>query len=327
MSVFVTGGSGFVGRRLVSLLVSRGTRVRALARTPHAQVAMRELGAEPAAGDLHDVATMVAGMKGAHVIYHVAGHLKMWDSLANFRRTNVEGTRAVLEAARRAGVGRLVQTGAAAVIMGRPEPIRDAGEELPTSRHIWAPYIASKAEAEDLVLSANSSALSTMVVRPPLIWGAEAPLLPDIIHEVQAGRFRWIDEGRYPFSACHVMNVCHGMLLAGERGRPGQAYFVSDGRDYIFRDFWTAVLTRLQVTPPTGSVPFGVAWQLARVMDSTWRALRLDSTPPLSRQMLLMIGRPFTLSIEKARHDLGYEPVIGLEQGLEDFGPHRQRAA
>lgn len=326
MSVFVTGGSGFVGRRLISSLVSRGTSVRALARTARSEQAVREIGAEPVAGDLHDVAAMTAGMQGTTVVYHVAGHLKMWDSLASFRRTNVDGTRSVLEAARQARVPRLVQIGAAAVIMGPPEPIQNAREELPTYRQAWAPYIASKAEAEELVLRANSATLSTGVVRPPLIWGAEAPLLPDIVHEVEAGRFRWIDHGQYAFAACHVVNVCHGAVLAGERGRPGQVYFVTDGRDYRFREFWTAVLNRLQVRPPTASVPFRVAWQMARVMDSTWRTLGLRSAPPLSRQMLRMIGQPFTLSIDKACHQLGYEPQFSFEQGLQEFGPRAERS-
>jgi nucleoside-diphosphate-sugar epimerase len=327
MSVFVTGGSGFVGRRLLSLLVGRGTPVRALARTSQSQQVVRQLGAEPIVGDLHDVATMSAGMQGAAVVYHVAGHLRMWDSLANFRRTNVEGTRAVLEAARQAGVPRLVQVGAAAVVMGMPEPIQNAREELPIHRHAWAPYIASKAEAEELVLRANSPLLSTGVVRPPLIWGAEAPLLPDIIDEVKAGRFRWIDQGQYAFSACHVINVCHGTVLAGERGRPGQVYFLTDGRDYRFREFWTALLTRLQVQPPTASVPFGMGWQIARVIDSTWRTLHLRSVPPLSRQMLRMIGQPFTLSIDKARQELDYEPQVSFDEGLQEFRPRTRRAA
>ena len=327
MYVFVTGGSGFVGRHLISLLVSRGIRVRAMARTPQSQQVVHRLGAEPIAGDLHDVAAMTAGMQGTEVVYHVAGHLKTWDSFANFRRTNVEGTQAVLEAARRAAVPRLVQVGAAAVVMGMPEPIQNAREDLPTYRHAWAPYIASKAEAEEIVLRANSATLSTGVVRPPLIWGAEAPLLPDIIHQVKAGRFRWIDQGDYAFSACHVVNVCHGTVLAGERGRPGQVYFLTDGRDYGFREFWTAVLNQLQVKPPVASVPFGVGWQMARAMDTTWRALRLQSAPPLSRQMLRMIGQPFTLSIDKARRELDYDPPVSFEEGLQEFRHQTRRAA
>ena len=164
-------------------------------------------------------------------------------------------------------------------------------------------------------------------MRPPLIWGAEAPLLPDIVREVEAGRFRWIDHGHYAFAACHVVNVCYGAVLAGERGRPGQVYFVTDGRDYRFREFWTAVLNRLQVRPPTASVPFGVAWQIARVMDSTWRTLGLRSAPPLSRQMLRMIAdyprAPLLAAFAEAQHyglfDLDRVETMVLRRIATDF--------
>src|SRR5437763_2396961 len=100
--------------------------------------------------------------------------------------------------------------------------------------------------AEAAVLAANGEGLETVVVRPRLIWGdGDTSVLPDIVAAVKRGRFVWLGGGRYLTSTCHVDNVVEGALLAAERGKPGEIYFLTEGATVEFRN----LMTRLLHTP------------------------------------------------------------------------------
>jgi len=168
----VTGGSGFVGGRLIQILLSHGWTVRALARSDDAMRAVRAIGAEPVYGALNDMPSLAAAVKACDAVFHVAAHFKLWGDLAEFEQSNVQGTANLLQAAATAPVKRFVQLGAAAVVMGDREPMNSVNEALPRQERAWAPYSASKARSEALVLGANRPGVfETVVVRPPMIWG------------------------------------------------------------------------------------------------------------------------------------------------------------
>lgn len=317
-TVLVTGGSGFVGGRLIQHMKSLGWHVRALARSAQAERRVASLGAEAVAGDLHDLAALEHAVQGCEAVLHVAAVFKVWGTREEFERSNVAGTRHLLAAATAASsVKRFVQVGAAAVVMGDLEPMLGATESLPRQAREWAPYSASKAHAETLVLGANvPGRFETLVLRPPMIWGRGMPTLDHMIENVRSGQFRWVGDGSQAMSTAHVDNVCHAAALALAHGRGGEAYFVSDGRDGTLRDVISALLQTRGVEPPQASAPLPVAWMLARVMEWAWRAFRRAGEPPITRQMLRLIGQPFTVDITKARRDLGYSPVVSWEQGL-----------
>jgi nucleoside-diphosphate-sugar epimerase len=313
---FVTGGSGFVGRPLIQALVARGIAVTALARSEAAVAAVAGLGAEPCRGGLDDVTAMTLGMRGCDTVLHVAGHLAEWDPYAVFYDANVVGTRNVVQAAQAAGAATLVAAGASAVVMGGPVPMHDIDEDLPLQRPGWGPYIATKAEAERIVGAADRDGFRTVVVRPPLIWGAGMPMLDAMVAAVESGRFALPDGGRQRMSTSHVDNVVEGLLLAAERGRGGQAYFVADGDTSTLKEVM-ADLRPTRGLPPVGrSAPFALAWRMAALMEGLWRLGRIRLKPPITRQTLRMIGQDFTLNIGKARRELGYRPVVTRAVGL-----------
>lgn len=314
----VTGGSGFVGGHLIRRLLSEGWRVRALARSAEASARLQALGAEPVTGDLSDRAALTHAMDGVEVVFHVAAHFRFWGPMSLFRRVNVEGTRNVVEAAERAGVRRVVHVSAAAVVMGRPEPLRGVTEDMPLRKMPFAPYATSKAEAEEILLEANGrrAGFSTVAVRPPFIWGPDMPALDHMVETVRAGQFRWVAGGGQALSTCNVDNLCHALVLAADSGSGGQAFFVSDGEDTTLKSFLTRLLQSRGVTPGDRAVPFALAWAMAGVMGALWRLLRRKGEPPITRQMLRLIGQDFTVDIRRAREELGYSPVISPADGM-----------
>ncbi len=313
-TAFVTGGSGFIGGRLIERLVADGVQVRGLARSDRAAARVAELGAEPITGDLSDVDVLAAGCAGAEVAFHAAARAQATGSWRQFTEANVDGTRHVIAACRRAGVGRLVHVGTEAALMAG-QPLVDVDETAPLRPDSPAPYPATKAAAEQLVVAANSAELTTVVVRPRFVWGrGDTSVLPQLVDMVRAGRFAWIGGGRQLTDTTHVDNVVHGLLLAAERGRPGQAYFVTDGVPVVFREFVTDLLATQGVSPPDRSVPLWAAKTAAAASGWVWRLL--PGAPPLQPFAVWVAGMQCTIDISKARAELEYQPVRTHADGL-----------
>lgn len=315
-TAFVTGASGFIGGALTRRLVADGWTVRALARSEAADVAVTALGAEPVAGDLDAVSAMAAGIEGADVVFHAAAHLGTWGDEADFIHGNVVGTHNVLAATRLGGAGRFVHVGTeAALLIGKP--LVRVDETVPLRPDSPALYAHTKALAEQTVRAENGDGLETVVVRPRLVWGVgDTTILPELEAAVASGRFVWIGGGRHRTSTTHVDNVVEGLVLAAERGRGGEAYFVTDGEDAVFRDFVTRLLATQGIVPPDRTVPVAVAHALAALSETAWTLLPLPGEPPLTRLAFWLMALEATLDISKARAELGYAPVTTVDEGL-----------
>ena len=318
-TAFVTGGSGFVGGRLVERLAETGWTVRALARSDDAAATVTARGAEPVRGDLEDRAALEAGAAGADVAFHAAAKVDDWGPWAEFRRVNVDGTRRVVEACRAAGVRRLVHVGTEAAIL-RGQAVRDADESAPLAFDSPAPYAATKALAERVVLQGTRPGFATMVVRPRFVWGrGDTTLLPRMVALAREGRLRWIGGGWQLTSTTHVDNTVHGLLLAAERGASGGVWFVTDGAPVVLREFVAELLRTQGVDPPDGELPAPVARVAVAVAEAAYRRLRLRGEPPLTRFGLWFATRECTVSDRRARRELGYAPVTTRARGLAEL--------
>ncbi|HWX73851.1 MAG TPA: NAD-dependent epimerase/dehydratase family protein [Solirubrobacteraceae bacterium] len=322
---FVTGGSGFIGGRLIERLCADGHEVRALARSPAAAERVRARGAEPIAGELGDVAAMRAGAEGCELAFHAAATLGDWGAAEEFERGNVQGTRNALQACADAGVRRFVHVGTEAGLMAG-QPLHDVDETAPLRPDSPALYSATKARAERLVLEASSEGFQTVVVRPRFVWGVgDTTLLPALVELVESGRFSWIGGGRHLTAVTHVENTVHGLVLAAARGVPGNAYFVTDGEPVVFREFVAELLATQGLEAPTRSIPAWLGRALAGAGERAWRALPLRGRPPLTRFAFWVSSQECTIRIEKARAQLGYAPVKTIASGLAELLAARGR--
>src|SRR5215472_5441046 len=301
---FVTGGSGFVGGRLIQALVAQGWQVRALVRGQKATAKVAGLGAVPVLGELTDQAAL----------------FKMWGTQKEFNAVNVDGTRALVEAAvDTPSVQKVIMVSAGAVVQGDPEPLVNIDERIPVQQRSFAPYSTSKAAAEQILLAANGrrEGFQTVAIRPPFVWGAGMPMLDQMVEVVKAGNWQWPDGGTHAFSTCHIDNLVDALLLAVDRGHG--AYFVADDEDGTLRGVFSDLLATRGVKAGDKSVSFGMAWMLAGVMGFFWNLFNLKGEPPITRQMLGLIGKPFTLNISKARRELGYAPRVSWKQGIAEM--------
>jgi nucleoside-diphosphate-sugar epimerase len=330
-AVFVTGGSGFIGGRLIARLRSEGHAVRALARSASAAERVRAHGAEPVEGDLADVAAMRAGAEDCELAFHAAAMLGDWGKREDFERGNVVGTANALRACAEAGVRRFIHVGTEAALLAG-QPLVNVDETAPLRPDSPALYSSTKALAEQAVRAANRDGFETVVVRPRFVWGlGDTTLLPVMVEMVRSGRFAWIGGGRHLTSTTHVENTVEGLLLGARAGRPGEVYFVTDGAPVSFRDFVSELLATQGVQAPSRTIPAAAASVIASAGEAAWRLLPLPGRPPLTRFAYWVSAQECTIRIDKAREQLAYEPVKTIAAGLAEMGgapaPARHAAA
>jgi nucleoside-diphosphate-sugar epimerase len=199
-------------------------------------------------------------------------------------------------------------------------PLVGVDETAPLRPDSPALYSATKARAEEAVVAANQAGFETVVVRPRLVWGAgDTTILPGLIAAVRSGRFRWIGGGRHLTSTTHVDNAVEGLVLAAQHGRPGRAYFVTDGEPVVFRDFVSRLLATQGVVVPDREAPAAVVRLVATVAEAAWRVLPLPGAPPVTRLAYWLSALETTLDISRAGEELGYRPVRTRDEGMHEL--------
>src|ERR687893_1712854 len=301
----ITGATGFVGGLLLTRLVAEGRPVRALVRNLGDRERLPDPRVELAIGHLEDEESLVRAADGCEVVYHVAGlnQLCLADP-APLYRVNVEGTRRMLEAARRAGVRRVVHTSSAAALGGDGSTFVDetAGPPSEFTSH----YARSKFEGEQLALAFDG--VEVVVVNPSSVQGpGRTTGTASVFIGYLNGRLPFDLPARFRF--CDTLDCVNGHLLAEAKGRPGQRYVLNTGTlsnseaiDLI------AVIAGLSDRPRT--LPLPVAMGVAGVAEAVGR-LR-GRQPRLCRESVRTLGHPHLYDGSRATRELGlrYTPVL-----------------
>ena len=321
--LFITGGSGYVGRNLVRHFVSHGWHVVALARSEAAAATVRALGVTVVRGDLA-APTLAADMAGCSALIHAAADTNHGFGTKAQADTNVDGTRSVLEAAQTAGVERVVVISTESVLLDG-KPLVNARESHPFPKRPAGAYTRSKGAAEKLALAMSGPDFAVVAVRPRMVWGRDdTTALPQLLAMARAGQLAWIDGGTYLSSSTHIANLCAGVALALERGRGGEAYFITDGAPLPFRTLISDMLETQGVAVPDKTVPRAMLRVVAGVGDFLANVTGGRIKMPLTLQAYATSAVEVSLDIGKAQRELGYAPVVTREAGLAEMRAARR---
>lgn len=318
----VTGGLGFVGAHLVDALRRRGDEVRVLDvrdQGPRADVDYRKV-------DIGDAEAVRAASVGADVVFHNASlvHTKH-NRIADVWRVNHTGSQNILAACRTNGVRRLVYVSSASVVYNGRD-IENGDESLPYATTNQAPYADSKIAAEKLILAANSPELATVSLRPHVIFGpGDRRFLPAVLAHARAGRLRvQVGRGTWLSDYTYVDNLIDALLIAGDRLEPGaaiggRAYFITNGEPMPFWDFVKKVLARLGFPPIRYRLPHQLIYGIAAIKEGidTLRGGTLDAEDGLTRFAIRYMCTHHYFNIDRARHELGYDPKVSIAEGIE----------
>ncbi|MES1198537.1 MAG: NAD-dependent epimerase/dehydratase family protein [Pseudomonadota bacterium] len=315
MRVFVTGASGFVGGAAVKKLRASGHEVRAMSRSETSDAKIRALGADPVRCDLEDVTAAHIG--DAEAVVHSAAFVEQWGPKDAWRKFNVDGTARMLKAAREAGVRRFIHIGTEAALF-HGQSLNGVDETYPLAPNSPYPYSSTKAQAEQLVRAANAPPFETIVLRPRFVWGpGDTTLLPVIIAMAKSGKWSWVNGGRNLTSSTHIDNLSHGIELALTKGRGGEAYFILDDGIRPMRDMIIGMAASQGVTLPNNSLPAWFADFVGATCETLWTVLPLKGEPPLTRFSAMILSRDAVLKGDKARAEMGYQPVLSVEDGMK----------
>ncbi|MCY1073029.1 NAD-dependent epimerase/dehydratase family protein [Archangium lansingense] len=316
--LFLTGGSGYVGRNLIRHFTARGTEVVALTRSARSAEVVQALGAVPWMGDLLD-ANLADGMSGCQALIHAAADTSHGRGTTQQVRTNLEGTRNVFASAHAAGLSRAVHISSESVLLDG-QPLINASEDHPLPRRPAGAYSHTKGNAERVALSLAAPGFEVVVIRPRFVWGRDdTTALPHLAATAASGQLAWIDGGHYRTSTTHIANVCEGVARALDRGRSGEVYFITDGAPVEFRSFITSLLETQGLEAPQKSVPRWLLRSTATVGGLLEDLSRGRLKSPISLQEFATMAVEVTLDITKARTELGYSPVITREEGLAEL--------
>ncbi|MEO6795214.1 MAG: NAD-dependent epimerase/dehydratase family protein [Mycobacterium sp.] len=331
--VLVTGGSGFVGTNFVRTLLERGYQVRSFDRAPSPLAEHPNL--QTVQGDICDLETVAAAVADIDTVFHTAavidlqGGAKVTDEIR--RRSfavNVDGTKNLVDAGQQAGVKRFVYTASNSVVMGG-KAISGGNETMPYTTKYNDLYTETKVVAEKFVLDENGQkGMLTCAIRPSGIWGrGDQTMFRKLFESVAAGHVKvLIGSKRAKLDNSYVHNLIHGFILAAEHlvpggTAPGQAYFINDGEPINMFEFARPIMEACGEHWPR----MRVSGRLVRDVMVAWQWLHFRFGLP---EPLLEPGAVERLylnnyfSIDKARRDLGYQPLFTTEQATADCVPY-----
>jgi dihydroflavonol-4-reductase len=316
MDALVTGGTGFIGANVVRELLAAGATVRVLARAAGDRRALADVKVEIVEGDLLDAASVRRAVTGVQAVYHVAADYRLWTrDPATLYRTNVDGTRAVLEAAGEAGARRIVHTSSVGAL-GLPGDGRPGTEETPvTLADMVGHYKRSKFLAEQLALDLARRGLPVVIVNPSAPigpWDVKPTPTGQMVLDFMRGRMvATLDTG---LNVVHVRDVARGHLLAAERGTPGARYILGH-RDLSLAELFAALADITGRRPPRVRVPYAMAWLGAACCESVARVTGRPPAVPLTA--VRMARKRMFFSPARAVRELGL-PQTDVRSALAD---------
>lgn len=319
MRVMITGGGGFLGKALARMLLDEGFSVHIFGRTPRPQ--MEREGFVVKTGDLGDAAAVKEACAGMDAVFHVAAKAGVWGRWDDYFLANVIGTRHVVAACQAQSVRYLVHTSTPSVVFNR-KAFQGEDERLPYGGRWLCHYAHTKAIAEEEALAAHDDeTLRVCALRPHLIWGEGDPhIVPRIVASARAGRLAIVGDGLNKVDITHVTHAAHAhklALKALQEGRAGgRAYFLSDGQPVELWSWIHGVLKALGEPPLEKRFSLKKAYNIGAVMETLWRVLPLRGEPPMTRFVAMELAKDHYFSIEAARRDLGYEPIVDTSEAM-----------
>jgi 2-alkyl-3-oxoalkanoate reductase len=318
-TALVTGGGGFVGRAVVSRLLTLGVQTRVIGRHRYPQV--EAAGATCMVGDIADGDVLCQAVQGVDVVFHVAALAGIWGSWSDYYRVNVQGTENIVQACRKAKVPFLVYTSTPSVVFNG-EDICGGDERLPYGRDFLCHYAKSKAMAERMVLAATGDDLKTCALRPHLIWGPGDPhLLPRLLARGREKSLRQVGDGSNLVDISYIDNVAEAHILAaknlaGPGTASGKTYFISQGEPVRLWQWINDLFSRMAIPPVEKRVSLTTAYRLGRILEMVYTLLRLRQEPRMTRFLAEQLAKSHYFSIAQAQLELGYAPLISTEEGL-----------
>ncbi|MFN9717931.1 MAG: NAD-dependent epimerase/dehydratase family protein, partial [Planctomycetota bacterium] len=310
--------TGLVGSHVAEQARARGLRTRVLVRRTADVTLVKQWGCEIVEGDLDQSDSLAKACAGVTVVIHCAAKVGDWGPTEDYRRINVEGTRALMEASLQAGtLRRWIQISSLGVYEGRDHYGTDEATQ-PSTTGIDG-YTLTKVESELLVGDyIRTRKLAAVILRPGFIYGPrDRTVLPRLLERLRSGKFAFLGSPEKLMNNTFVGNLCEAIWLAIDRDDViGEIFNIRDPRAVTKREFIDTVCDAASLPRPKKVVPLPVARTLATIMEGLWKLLGRREAPLLNSARIKFLGLNLDYSIDKAKHRLGYQPSVDFREAM-----------
>jgi nucleoside-diphosphate-sugar epimerase len=281
-------------------------------------------------GDIRDNDAVRAACSGIDCVFHAAALPGIGMDGDRYRTVNQVGTELLLANCRRQGVRRIVYTSSPSVVFAGRDQCRideSAPYDFEWMRASRAYYSEHKACAEQAVLAANGSEMTTCALRPHLIWGpGDTHLVPRLIARARSGRLRRVGDGTNLVDVTYVENAADAHLLAADALASeaalaaGKAYFISQGEPVNCWQWIDEILALAGLPPVRKSISLKTATRIGALCEAAYRLLWTKREPPMTRFLAAQLAKSHWFDISAARRDLGYSPRVSIAEGMQRLG-------
>ncbi|HEX9029606.1 MAG TPA: NAD-dependent epimerase/dehydratase family protein [Anaerolineales bacterium] len=316
MKAFVTGGTGFIGQRLVKRLVEQGDEVHALVRSAQGAARLTALGAQTERGDITDRETMRAGMAGCDLVFHLAAWYKL--GAPDWRKAeqiNVEGTRNVLTLAVELGIPKVIYVSTVAVYGDTHGRLLDETAPRPGEPFLTE-YDRTKSIAHfDVAEPLIRQGAPIIIAMPGNVYGpGDTSLVGDLMRGFYRGWFPVFPAPDLMLTFVHVDDLVEGLLLLADKGKIGEGYILTGPAIKLgdLARLWSEILGR---RPPVANVPAWLLKPFAPLMAAIEELLPLPQL--FSRDAVAILDATYTARADKARQQLGWR-TRSLPEGMRE---------
>ncbi|MGV1098835.1 NAD-dependent epimerase/dehydratase family protein [Thiovibrio sp. JS02] len=319
--VVVVGGTGFVGRAVVRLLVAQGIETSVLARNFSPE--LEALGVRQLNGDILDADFLNSAFAGHDTVIHLAAKTGIWGNKKEFQAVNIDGSRNCIAACRENKIPVLVFASTPGVVYQKGD-LCGVNERTPYARNHLSHYVRSKALAEQAILAANSETLRTVVLRLHPVWGpGDTDLIPRLLGQARCRQLTRVGNGHNLVDVTYIDNAADALVLAarnlhGPATAAGKPYFISQGEPVNLWNWLNKFFRRLDIPVVESSISFARAYLLGMLSEAFHSCFRLKREPCMTRFLAVQLAKSHWFSIENASRDLGYAPRVTTAEGINN---------
>lgn len=325
--VAITGGSGFIGGKLVKGLIDKSERIKCLVRSTSNTGGLNNDKIDLVTGDLKYRRSLSELTSDCDTVFHLAAFVSDWGKREEFIEVNYDATKNLLEESIRNGAKNFIYLSTSSVIWKSDfwniHNLSDIDETYPYPSSYNDHYNESKAMAEKIVIESNGrKGIRTTVIRPSGVWGAgDSVILPRIVKAAVKGFLIPAGDGSGMVSPCHVDNLVRALYLAAiADNSSGNIYFINDGYKINHLIFIQKLLDSAGIKWKPGLyLPYKLLYLLACFIEQLHRIFGVEHPPVITRFAVSAIAGSRTYSIANAKRDLDYTPWIDLDTGMKEI--------
>ncbi|MGF7046636.1 nucleoside-diphosphate-sugar epimerase [Paenibacillus sp. DS2015] len=320
-SALITGGTGFIGRRLAIALQEQGWNVTVFGRNKVVGEQLEKMGISFIEGDLRDETGVSQACKNQHTVFHSGALSSPWGEYRDFYDINVKGTQHVIRGCEIHDIQRLVHVSTPSIYFNYTDRL-GISETAPLPRRPANAYADTKRKAELEVGNAHARGLSTVIIRPRAVYGpGDTTLLPRLIEANNHGGVPLFRAGNITLDLTYVDNVVDALILCALAPAKacGQAYNISNGEPVTLINVLRQLFIELNQPLNLRNMPYPIAYGLAAILEWKSRISSSRREPLLTRYTVGVLAKHQTLDLSLARDQLGYSPRIDMEEGIRLF--------